>query len=102
MAFEYSAAILGSRFCPRGSNPAAGVLQSGGKCHQSHPSKPEPGKQSSLFSIVIKIPVLACLLVDDLPLAPLGPLRECPHSVVIRFHLDESHHRSSVIFVASL
>jgi hypothetical protein len=50
--------------------------------------------------------LFACLLVDDLPLAPLGPLREFLHSAVIRtsilspirFHLGGSHHRSSVIF----
>jgi hypothetical protein len=54
------AGILGSRFCPRGSNPAAWVLQSGGMCYQSHPSEPEPGKQSYLFSNVIYISALVC------------------------------------------
>ncbi len=54
--------------------------------------------------------LLTCLLVDELPLSPLGPLRECLLSVVIRtsifspihFHLGGSHHRSSVVFAASL
>jgi hypothetical protein len=62
------AGILGSRFCPRGSNPTAWVLQSGGMCHQSHPSEPEPGKQSSLFSIVMFLRVRSVLVFRGGPL----------------------------------
>ncbi len=62
------AGILGSRFCPRGSNPAAWVLQSGGMCLQSHPSEPEPGKQSALFSFVIYLRVRSVLVFRGGPL----------------------------------